>query len=106
MTSRPPRPDPEVTTPLLDIGEGIGAVVVYLDGSPARDEIEAAPEDRPADRFHTGVHPLVTSGGTVQVAVFSEVAEGGYVLLDDDGSPLTVVRVAGGRVTEVDLRRR
>jgi hypothetical protein len=111
MTS--PRPDTEReapgrfspgASPLLDIGDDVGAVVVYLDECPPTGEIEAEPQGRPGERFHTGVHPLVTSGDTVQVAVFPEVAQGGYVLLDDDGSPRTLVEVTGGRVTEVDLR--
>jgi hypothetical protein len=43
---------------------------------------------------------------TVPVAVFPEVAGGSYELLDVGGEPLALVRVAGGQVSEVDLRRR
>ena len=119
MTSR--RHDPGVARPphhaaadhaapgvssLLDIGGELGALVVYLPAPPPSGELEACPAGRPDERFHTGVHDLVVPAGTVPVAVFPEVAAGAYELLDDDGGPMAAVRVTGGQVSEVDLRRR
>jgi hypothetical protein len=40
------------------------------------------------------------------VAVFPEVVEGGYDLLDPDGEPMARISVTGGRVTELNLRKR
>jgi hypothetical protein len=37
-------------------------------------------------------------------AVFPEVLEGSYHLLDDDGTPLAPVTVTGGTVHQLDLR--
>jgi hypothetical protein len=42
----------------------------------------------------------------VFTAVFPEVIDGSYQVLDDGGIPMALVRVAGGHVAELDLRRR
>jgi hypothetical protein len=39
------------------------------------------------------------------VAIFPEVVEGTYHLLDDTGSPMARVVVTGGLVEELDLRQ-
>ncbi len=91
-------------SPLLDIGGDVGALVVYLPHPTPSGELEACPTGRPAARFHTGVHDRVLATGAVPVAVFPEVAAGGYDLLDDDGTPMATVHVSGGEVSEVDLR--
>jgi hypothetical protein len=103
------RPGPETApgaSPILDIGGEVGALVVYLTETTPSGELEACPAGRPDQRFHTGVHPRVVGPDTVPVAVFPEVAGGSYELLDVGGEPLALVRVAGGQVSEVDLRRR
>jgi hypothetical protein len=40
------------------------------------------------------------------VAVFPQVVEGGYDLLDPHGEPMARIRVTGGQVSELDLRTR
>jgi hypothetical protein len=92
--------------PVLDIGGDVGALVVYLPGDTPSGELEACPEGRPADHFHTGVHPRPVGGETVFTAVFPEVVRGSYQVLDDVGIPVAVVHVTGGHVAELDLRRR
>lgn len=92
------------STPVLDIGGEVGAVVVYLDSQTRSGEIEACPVDAPADRFHTGVHHRAIAHGFAWTAVFPEVVEGAYHLLDDDGAPLAAVTVTGGTVAQLDLR--
>jgi hypothetical protein len=98
-----PAPD---SSPVLDIGGEVGALVVYLPTQPPSGEIEAAPVDRPAARFHTGVHyrSVGLGSGMAWTAVFPEVVEGSYHLLAPDGSPLVRLAVAGGTVHELDLR--
>ena len=93
-------------TPVLDIGDDIGALVVYLPENTPTGELEACPEGRPAEHFHTGVHPRPIGGDTVFTAVFPEVIDGSYQVLDDGGIPMALVRVTGGHVAELDLRRR
>ena len=98
-------PSPGVrTSPVLDIGGEVGALVVYLATEPPTGELEACPVDDPTARFHTGVHRRAVGRGAAWTAVFPEVAGGSYHLLDDDGAPLAHVTVTGGSVAHVDLR--
>jgi hypothetical protein len=93
-------------TPVLDIGGDIGAMIVYLDQIPPSGELMAHPPGRPAEHFHTGVHPRKMGGTTVAVAIFPEAVEGSYDLLDPEGIPMARIEVTGGRVSELDLRHR
>ena len=93
--------------PVLDIGGDIGALVVYLPELTASGELDVQPVGQPEGRFHTGVHDrLFGAGGDGRawVAIFPEVVEGGYELLDDHGATRAQVVVAGGEVRELDLR--
>ena len=91
-------------SPLLDIGDGVGAFVVYLAGPTHTGELEACPAGRPDEHFHTGVHPRRVGDRTIWAAVFPQVAQGSYQVLDDDGIPMALLQVTGGHVAEVDLR--
>lgn len=93
-------------SPVLDIGGDVGAMIVYLDHATPSGEIVAHPPGRPQGHFHTGVHPRDMRGRTVHVALFPQVDEGGYDLLDPDGEPMARIRVTGGQVSELDLRKR
>ena len=55
-------------------------------------------------RFHTGVHHRSTPNGWTWTAVFPEVTEGRYQLLDDGGLPMADVTVTGGNVHQLDMR--
>lgn len=104
-----PAPAPEGgiapgASPVLDIGGDVGAMIVYLDGATPSGEITAHPPGRPAEHFHTGVHPRDMGGATVHVAVFPEVVAGCYDLLDPSGATVARVEVRGGGVSEIDLR--
>jgi hypothetical protein len=92
------------STPVLDIGGEVGALVVYLAAEPPTGELEACPVDDPAARFHTGVHHRDIGHGLAWTAVFPEVLQGSYHLLDDDGALLAPVTVTGGSVQQLDLR--
>jgi hypothetical protein len=92
------------STPVLDIGGEVGALVVYLAAEPPTGELEACPVDDPTARFHTGVHRRAIAHGFAWTAVFPQVTQGSYHLLDDDGAPLAHVLVTGGTVHQLDLR--
>ncbi|MGQ0616328.1 MAG: hypothetical protein ACT4PW_04970 [Acidimicrobiia bacterium] len=90
-------------TPVLDIGDDIGAVVAYLDAVPAGGELDICPAGRPEARFHTGVHLRAVAGAEVPVALFPAVLEGRYEILDHRLAPVAALDVIGGHVTEVRL---
>ena len=102
------------SAPVLDIGGDVGALVVYLAERPPTGEIEACPAGEPAARFHTGVHrrsipagPRGRESGSdawAWAAVFPEITEGRYELLDHGGVPMADVTVSGGSVHQLDLR--
>jgi hypothetical protein len=92
------------SAPVLDIGGEVGALVVYLAHRPSTGELEARPAGEPAARFHTGVHHRSTPTGWTWTALFPEVTEGRYELLDEDGVPTAGVDVSGGNVHQLDLR--
>jgi len=104
MTAEPTQTPGVRSTPVLDIGGQVGALVVYLAAEPPTGELEACPVGDPAARFHTGVHHRAIGCGVAWTAVFPAVSEGAYHLLDDDGAPLVDVAVTGGTVRELDLR--
>ena len=89
--------------PVLDVGGEVGALVVRLAAVPPGGELEAQPAGDPSHRFHTGVHLRAVGDRRRPVALFPEVAEGVYEILDGSGRPVATVEVAGGRVAELDL---
>lgn len=90
---------------VLDIGEDVGAVVVYLDDTPVGDELEMQPVGRPSGRFHTGVHPRRIGDTVARAAVFPAVVAGSYELLDDQAMPFHRLDAVGGHVQTLDLRK-
>jgi hypothetical protein len=91
-------------SPLLDIGGDVGALVVYLAGPVPGDELQACPTGQVARRFHTGVHQWRRAEHELYVAVFPEVVAGVYDVLDEWCAPMARIEVAGGQVSEVNLR--
>ena len=89
--------------PVLDIGGEVGALVVHLPSVPESGELEACAVDRRDHRFHTGVHLRSIGGRDRAVAVYPEVREGDYEILDDRLVPIARVHVRGGEVTELRL---
>lgn len=89
---------------MLDVGGEVGALVVHLTAVPAGGELEAQPAGDPSLRFHTGVHVRQVGGAAVPVALFPELTEGAYEILDGNLAPIAAVVVTGGQVTQLDLR--
>ena len=87
---------------LLDIGSDAGALVLLTDAGLDGAEIEVSLGGLP--RTHAQVHPRRAGGGVRHAAVFPALAPGSYVLWRPDGSLWMRFEVAGGMVTELDLR--
>ena len=83
---------------VLDLGDGIGALIVHADAALAGREIEVERLES-GQRTHTEVHRRYVDGGTVFAGVFPELEEGPYLLLNRESVPRCVT-IRGGEVTE------
>lgn len=88
---------------VLDIGQDVGALIVYTSNVLQGREIEVSPKANAARRTHTDVLEHSAGGRTLWAAVFPALAAGAYslwrdVLTDED------VTIGGGAVAEVDWR--
>jgi len=90
----PPRVHTEPV--VLELGEGVGALIVYTGAELVGREVEVEPAGS-GKRTHTEVHERVVSGRTVFAGVFPELAAGSYRLLGLD----LEVEIRSGEVTEV-----
>lgn len=88
---------------VLDIGDGVGALMVRLGGDTPSGELMACPRGAPDRHFHTGVHHRVDGETAAWVAVFPAIDEGEYSLIGDDGGEHTPFTVVGGEVTSLTL---
>lgn len=89
---------------LLDIGEGIGALVIYADARLLGRQIDLGTPGGGAHGIHNVVRDRAVGERIVYAAVFPDIAAGEYDIV-----PLTPtqsvkrVRIVGGRVTEVNV---
>jgi hypothetical protein len=88
---------------VLDIGDGIGALIVYTTSEFDGREIEVSPLGSTA-RIHTVVHARDVDGRTIFAAVFPSLAEGDYTLWSPDPTGTRRLTITSGLVAEVDLR--
>jgi hypothetical protein len=86
---------------VLDLGEGIGALVLDVPAQLQGAEIEISRVGGPVTghRTHSQVRERVTSAGTSHAAVYPDLAAGEYTIWRDDGTPAGAVTIVGGRVT-------
>ena len=86
---------------VLDIGQEIGALVIYTGEEFRGQEIEVSPKGQDAQRTHTAVLERRVNGNTVFAALFLALKEGDYNIWSIPGQSITIV---GGSVAEVDWR--
>jgi hypothetical protein len=88
---------------MLDLGPGVGALVLHAGASLHGTEIEISPAGSDGQRSHKQVHERPAGGRPRFAAVFDRLPAGDYTLWLD-GSPLRRgVSVAGATVTEISL---
>ena len=87
---------------MLDIGEGRGALVVYLTSESEGTEVEIRPVGEPWTGTHTAVRRRNVRDGSCFAAVFGTLAVGNYHLRmrGSDSEAVLDVAVGAGRVTE------
>jgi len=83
---------------VLDIGEDIGALVIYTVQEMIGKEIEVSPKGNQALRIHTAVLERKVNGRTLFAALFLELPEGDYITLTTPSSEITII---GGQVAEL-----
>jgi hypothetical protein len=91
---------------VFDIGDDIGALIVYLDEVLEGTEVPIEWDRNPDKDVHTGVWRRSVGADSVVVAVYPELIEGRYHLPALGGHAARDVNIVGGQVAEIDLRSR
>jgi hypothetical protein len=86
---------------VLDIGEDIGALVIYTSQEMLGKEIEVCTKVNNAQKIHTAVLERKVNGRTMFAALFLALPQGDYVTLSTPSSEITIV---GGQVAELNWR--
>ena len=100
---------------VMELGAGIGALILYTPPGLDGEEIEISRDDAPgtaqpgagqpgagqpgAGRTHSRVRPRPLPGGTRYAAVYPGLPAGHYTIWRDERTPAAVVTVAGGQVS-------
>jgi hypothetical protein len=90
---------------VLEIGEELGALVVYTERGFLHTEIEISPAGDDARRSHKDVLERVAGGRSFYAAVFDQVPRGEYTLWHDGAAWTRGATVAAGAITELDWSR-
>ena len=86
---------------VLDIGDDMGALVLYTSAELVGAEIEISPDGEPDRRRHVAVHPREIPGGTTTyAAVYYGLEAGTYDLWAADGSRALTVSIEGNEISE------
>lgn len=89
---------------MLELGDGVGALLLYTGADLHGREIEISASGADEKRSHKQVHRRLIHGRAVHAAVFDNLGAGEYTLWLDDVPQATCVHVDGGAVTELDWR--
>jgi hypothetical protein len=89
---------------VLDIGEDIGALLLYSDESLLGTEIDITPLGAPrSHHVHTMIRRRRIVGHDVIVGVYPQLTAGYYTIWANHGVSLTEVEIVGGQVSEVRI---
>lgn len=87
----------------LDIGGGLGALVINPSERFRSREIEISRVDHDGLRVHTGVHERGSDAGSILTAIFGSLPAGRYVIWEDSDTSGPVVEVPDGGVAQIQL---
>jgi len=90
---------------VLDIGDDIGALILYTGEDLRGREIDVSPKGHDARRTHTAIHERRANGRTVFAGVYLALPAGDYTIWRDETTPAGEVTIVGGAVAEADWRR-
>jgi hypothetical protein len=87
-------------TVVLELGAGIGALILYTPADLDGAEIEISRDDNPGvRRTHSQVRQRHMATVTKYAAVYPDLQAGQYTIWRDEHSPAAAVTITGGRVT-------
>jgi hypothetical protein len=86
-------------TVLLELGAGVGALLLQVPAELAGREIEISRSDAPALRTHAQVRERPGSSGVTYSALYPELAAGRYTVWRDETTVALSVTITGGQVT-------
>ena len=95
---------PHTENVVLELGDELGALVVYTDASLLHEEIEISPVGDDARRSHKDVLERRVNGSSIHAAVFDRLERGVYALWHRGEVLARGVSVFGGEVAELDGR--
>ena len=85
---------------VMELGAGIGALVLYTPPGLDGEEIEISRDDEPgAKRTHSRVRPRPLPGATKYAAVYPGLPAGRYTIWRDGQTAATAATVTGGQVS-------
>jgi hypothetical protein len=85
---------------VMELGAGIGALVLYTPPGLDGEEIEISRDGEPgARRTHSRVRPRPLPGETVYAAVYPGLPAGRYTIWRDQRTPAATATVTGGQVS-------
>ena len=87
---------------VLDIGDGVGALVIRTSSELRGVEIEVSPRGDDGDRQHVEVHERRTGDKAVFAAVFPGLRSGPYTVWRGPDERWNEVVIRSGHVQEVD----
>jgi hypothetical protein len=89
---------------VLDIGDGVGALIISTRADVRGHEIEVSPVGDETRRTHTAVLERRVNGRSVFAALFLALPVGEYHIWTDDLNATQRVSIIEGEVTQVDWR--
>jgi hypothetical protein len=85
-------------TVIMELGAGVGALILYTPAALDGEEIEISRDPGPW-RTHSRVRPRHMPGETRYAAVYPTLPAGDYTVWRDEHSPAATVTVTGGQVS-------
>jgi hypothetical protein len=89
-------------TVVLNLGPGVGALVVYAPADLNGQEIDISRDGAGGLRTHSRVRERPTPAGTRFAAVYPELPAGRYTIWRDLSTAVGAVAVTGGQVARFD----
>ena len=88
---------------VLDIGQDVGALVIYTGAKLLGEEIEVSIKGNDEKRIHTAIHERKVNGRSIFAGLFLALPAGDYIIWVH---PSCEVSIAGGHVAELNWRDR